>query len=148
MVTMAVTYHFLRRGTGGPNVLPLHNNVISDIHKVYCIVKGQTVVGMFSVVVVVVVEVCCPFILGGWELAGVAESGNWSINSEDFLQEKLLGSSALFDFGPTIDYRDSNNIILWVSFFLWAMFMCFTLPVPLQNKNRGLRTACMWGELQ
>ena len=63
---------------------------------------------------------------GGWELVGITESGDWSINSDQFLKEKLIGNPALFDFGVTVDYQDSYRTILEVSVFLSRLSnMCY-----------------------
>ncbi len=62
--------------------------------------------------------------LGGWDLVGITESGSWSVNSDFFLKEKLIGSPALFYFGSTIDYHNSNKMIMEVSLLAATPTVC------------------------
>ena len=52
---------------------------------------------------------------GGWSLIGVRETGTWNVNGEQFIKEKLLGSSAFYDFGVEPDSKDSTKQLLQVT---------------------------------
>ena len=50
---------------------------------------------------------------GGWDLVGIASS-NWSINSSQFLQEKIVGSPAFFSLTVQVDDKNSSVNVLTV----------------------------------
>ena len=53
-------------------------------------------------------------IAGGWNLLNMSNESSWDINDPLFLLEKLLGSSAFFTVGVTVDDKNSSNHIIVV----------------------------------
>ena len=57
---------------------------------------------------------CLHFPIGGWELIGIPQDTAWTLDGEQFFQEKLFGSTAFFDFGISVDDKNSSRFVLVV----------------------------------
>ena len=56
-------------------------------------------------------------IVGGWPLIGLPDVDGvpWDLNGEEFLQEKLFGSPALFTLSIYFDLEKTSRFIIYVS---------------------------------
>ncbi len=48
-------------------------------------------------------------------MAGVPSTTEWSLNGDQFVKEKLLGSIAFFSLSVDMDIRDSSRYMIWAS---------------------------------
>ena len=53
---------------------------------------------------------------GGWPLINISDGTGWSLNGEQFLQEKLLGSKAFFTLGVYVSPTDRTKNNVYVGF--------------------------------
>ena len=61
--------------------------------------------------------------IGGWDLVGIPPSSDldieayssWSINSSEFILEKLVGSPAFFSLSVNVDDKNSSVSVLTVN---------------------------------
>jgi len=59
---------------------------------------------------------------GGWSLVHIPGDGStWSINSMQFVQEKMVQSPAFYAVGVTINDSNSSNYVLEVRFHSWGI---------------------------
>ena len=66
---------------------------------------------------------------GGWALLGSRNDIEWSLNGEQFLQEKLLGSPAFFSMSVGPDPNGGSKLCLtvrqpFISFALLLTILC------------------------
>lgn len=54
------------------------------------------------------------YIAGGWPLLGISDGTLWSLNGNQFLQEKLLGSRAFFNYSVQINPTDRTKRMIYV----------------------------------
>ena len=53
---------------------------------------------------------------GGWPLINISDGTGWSLNGEQFLQEKLLGSEAFFTLDVYVSPTDRTKNNIYVRF--------------------------------
>ena len=62
------------------------------------------------------------FIVGGWDLVNIPGDGSttqsWSLNSDQFREEKLRGSPAFFTLETTLDVQKPSRFIISVCIYL------------------------------
>ena len=61
-------------------------------------------------------------LLGGWDLVGISNDSEWSINSDEFLNEKIRGSSAFFALDVGVDDKNPSHYVLTVC--ANGMYLC------------------------
>ena len=74
--------------------------------------------------------------IGGWPLINISDGGTqWSLNGEQFIQEKLLGSPAFFDLALDVSPTDRTKYNIYV------MNSGLTLSSPLQYTTPRMLTS-------
>eukprot|EP00731_Ephydatia_muelleri_P003774 Em0001g3774a len=76
--------------------------------------------------------------IGGWPLINISDGTEWSLNGEQFLQEKLLGSKAFFTLGVYVSPTDrtKNNVYVINSGLTLSsppLYTSSTIQTILQN---------------
>ena len=73
---------------------------------------------MFSILIILYVLIIVFQInisTGGWPLINISDGGTqWSLNGEQFIQEKLLGSPAFFDLALDVSPTDRTKYNIYV----------------------------------
>ena len=76
---------------------------------------------------------------GGWPLLNISDGTKWSLNGEQFIQEKLLNSPAFFSIDQYISQTDRSKRSLYVCIILENKQAC-SLCMNTYNVGDELRT--------
>ena len=61
-----------------------------------------------------------PVFVGGWPLLNISAQTTWSLNGDQFIQEKLLNSPAFFTLDISVSPTDRTKHIIYVCIFCVA----------------------------